>query len=139
MKSVNHMCIFIDLFSDLQQSFTVTGFLDLLEQFFLILYYFFENIVFFIRVNIFTYLSEEDLDIHVNWPNFLGDVAGFLSVLIHFIHKLLSWREWKSRLGPGNLLLNEPQEKHKEAIFFREIFDTSIALVVVSFFHSMII
>ncbi len=131
LKSINHMCTFVDLLSELNQVFTVTRLLDLLEQFFLILYYFFENIVFLIRVSVVTHITEDHLDDYVNWTNFFGDVAGILSVFIHFIHKISSWFTLKQRLGSGNLLTNEPTRR-EEALLVRDIFDTSLGLIIVS-------
>lgn len=132
LKSINHMCTFIDLITELNQMFTVTRLFDLLEQFFLILYYFFENIVFLIRVSVVTHITEDDLDTYVNWTNFYGDIAGILSIIIHFIHKIASWISLRQRWGSGNLLTNDPAMRKEAAVLWRDMFDSSLALIIVS-------
>lgn len=136
LKSVNHIGTFIEMIMDLQNCFTLPKFLDLLEQFFLIIYYFFENITFLIRVNAFTSITENYIEDYINWSGFGGDLACFLSVFVSYVQKLLNWKRLKDLLiSNRNLLANNSEKLEEENIVSdSEIFDTSISLVVVSYY-----
>ena len=61
---------------------SVTDKLDFIENLFLIVYYWTETQVCFARANSMFGLSEENLDLAVNWTWFGGDVIFFLSCLL---------------------------------------------------------
>jgi hypothetical protein len=162
LKSFNHVSTFIDMFTNLIYHYhedtnkvvIFTKFFDLAEQFFLILYFFLENLVFLIRVNMISHIiTESDIDTYVNWSGFGSDLSCFLSSSINLFHNITNWR----RLKDARLALNQhahedltvavadavPSVKHpnvvnrespseEEIALTRKIFDGSIDTVIVS-------
>ena len=89
LKSFNHIGSVVDLITDVQKfsSFSMIFIFDLVEQCFLIIYYFYENLVFLSRTKLID-CSEESLDKMTNFSWFAGDLACFGSALLRFIESL---------------------------------------------------
>jgi hypothetical protein len=162
LKSFNHISTFIDMFTNLIQHYyeetnqviIVTKFFDLAEQFFLILYFFLENLVFLIRVNMISHIiTESDIDSYTNWSGFGSDLSCFLSSAIHLFYNIINWRRLKdTRLAlnqniqedpdidstdvvqstKSSLLTSRDSPSEEEIALTRKIFDGSIDTVVVS-------
>lgn len=94
LKSINHidscMTMMMKLMDGTNQ-LTTTAILDVIEQIFLVLYYAYENIVFFTRVKLLTSVTEKDVDTFGNWSWFIGDFACFVAALLRFYDHFLRW------------------------------------------------
>jgi hypothetical protein len=136
LKSFNHIGTFIELLMDLQKSFTFTKFFELTEQFFLIIFFYFENIIFLIRINLVTTIKEADLENYINWSGLGGDIAGFLAAAVTWIYRLLDWRNLRNLLLANRHLLadRETRLEQEEIKAKMDFLDTTISLVVVSVF-----
>jgi hypothetical protein len=102
LKSISHVNSCIILAGELMQEFTWAKLLDLVEQVFLVIYYFTENIVYFIRVK-WLLRSEDDIDPYVNWSWFAGDMACFLSALVRFCYSCVQCNQSTAPNDPRTL------------------------------------
>lgn len=83
LKSINHVYEVIQLIEDydLVNDECYANLLDIIEQFFLIIYYAYENLVFIARTKLVSF-TEKSFDGWVDWAWFLEDFAGFLAALM---------------------------------------------------------
>eukprot|EP01035_Chromulina_nebulosa_P055734 gene55734-76390_t len=89
LKSFNHIAVIsktIAVYNFADDKNFVTGF-DLIEQFALVVYFWYENLVFLARHNLVSF-GEEVLDFPCNVSWFVGDAACFCSTTIRFYSKL---------------------------------------------------
>ena len=94
LKSLNHIdsCMTMMMkLMDGSNKVTTAAILDIIEQIFLILYYAYENIVFFTRVKLLTSITEKDVDTFGNWSWFIGDLACFVAAVLRFYDYFLRW------------------------------------------------
>lgn len=96
-KSLTHIGPVINLVEALLKQFSWVVLFDLLEQISLIAYYYYENLVFLVRVK-FLNLTEDELDAYVNWSWFLGDVWCFLAAILRLCTSLVEY----NRFNPGS-------------------------------------
>jgi len=85
LKSINHLSVITKLLSHykLADDTNFTTGLDLLEQFSLVLYFWYENLVFLARHNLVGF-SEDSVEIQCNVTWFIGDLACFCATGIRF-------------------------------------------------------
>lgn len=83
LKSINHVQALIHMIEHYEHSTDecYVDLVDILEQFFLILYYFYENLVFMARTKLVTY-TEDALDGWGNVTWFMEDLAGFVAAFL---------------------------------------------------------
>lgn len=83
LKSFNHVGTVITMIEtySLEADECYANLLDILEQLFLILYYFYENLVFVSRTQL-TWLKEDMIDDWGNWSWFMEDFVCFLAALM---------------------------------------------------------
>jgi hypothetical protein len=118
LKSISHINSCIVLAGELMGEFTWARLLDLIEQLFLVIYYFTENIVYCIRVKWLS-MSEDDIDPYVNWSWFIGDMACFLSAFVRFCHSCVLLNQPTAPTDPKTIA------KFKQ--FYMDILSLSIA------------
>lgn len=80
-KSVNHVHSILNMTKSIMAEFSWVLLLDLVEQVFLAIYYFTENLVFFIRVKVLN-MNEAELDPYVNFSWFVGDFVCFAAAIL---------------------------------------------------------
>lgn len=121
LKSISHINSCLVLAGEIMQEFTWAKLLDLVEQLFLVIYYFTENIVYFIRVK-WLATDEDDIDPYVNWSWFAGDLACFLSALVRFCYSVIQCNQ--------NTAPNDPRTIAK----FKQLYMDILSLSIVSSF-----
>jgi hypothetical protein len=120
LKSINHFTSLVTLTQSLMKEFSWGLLLDTIEQLFLALYYFTENIVFWIRVKSLK-MEEDDIDSYVNWTWFMGDFACFLAAILRLCTGLSKAHEKDSIFQNMKLSMTEKFSK-----FYSELMNLSI-------------
>lgn len=97
LKSVNHISVMTKLLSNYKMAGeSITFGLDVLEQFALVLYFWFENLVFLARHNLVGF-SEDSVDLQCNATWFIGDLACFCATGFRFLVTLKdSYQQYKA-------------------------------------------
>jgi hypothetical protein len=153
-KSMNHLYSIVDLLFSIKEydKVTVIQVLNILEQLFLLVYYFCENIVFCIRVNLLQ-LDESSLDTILNGAWFWSDLIALLAAMIDFIYRVNLWKLWCNNNGRSSdsnsnsdtdrtAGTNEKTPHQPSYVFSnpwewsKELVDSSINLIIVSSYYS---
>lgn len=97
LKSINHIGSMNTMIRSNDFLETIVGKLDFIEQFFLVLYYFFENQIFLSRCQLFNFKEDEvDLRCNVSW--FCGDLALFCSAGLKLFANIMKKAELTEQL-----------------------------------------
>ena len=130
LKSLNHVESVVNLSIKFYSDQSCVCALDILEQVFLIAYYWYENLVFFARHNLGFY-AELDLYPHTDVSWFLGDLACFLAAFLRLFSCYRDWRNCSTtcNIDDGNLSF-QSNLFHQLS---RELLDKILSFVIVSF------
>ena len=104
LKSVNHFSFLVDMVEsyDYAADIGFVNFLDVIEQAALVLYYWYENLVFFSRTKVVTY-SEDTVDWWGNSIWFLEDFVCFIAQLIRTFVRFRTLIDKKKSLGVSSI------------------------------------
>mmetsp|Transcript_71155 Transcript_71155/g.139738 ORF Transcript_71155/g.139738 Transcript_71155/m.139738 type:complete len:209 (-) Transcript_71155:477-1103(-) len=135
LKSFNHVGTVITLIEN--YSFVndecFVDLLDIVEQLFLILYYFYENLVFISRTKLVSF-TEDVLDKWGNWSWLMEDFLGFLAALMrsYICHRNLyrHVRNGETEPSPSNSVV--AVEKQQIEDLNNKCWDSRISLIIVS-------
>jgi hypothetical protein len=97
LKSINHIGSMNTMIRSNGFLGTIVGKLDFIEQFFLVLYYIYENQIFLSRCQLFNF-KEDEVDFRCNVSWFGGDLAFFCSTGLKLFENIMKKRELNEKL-----------------------------------------
>lgn len=150
-KSINHVSTAIELIETYSYAADegLADFIDILEQLAVIVYYWYENLVFFCRTKMVGF-TESDIDGWGNWSWFLEDFTGFLACIIRSVLTMRRIRDKQGSLTAltiaedgkdlksyeGNVYSMHRSVKNdlrrELALLRRKFWDNTLSLVIVS-------
>mmetsp|Transcript_29836 Transcript_29836/g.28532 ORF Transcript_29836/g.28532 Transcript_29836/m.28532 type:complete len:259 (-) Transcript_29836:1300-2076(-) len=98
LKSINHIGSMNTMIRSPNEFLgSIVGKLDFIEQFFLVLYYIFENQIFLSRCQLFN-IKEDEVDLKCNVSWFMGDLAFFCSTGLKLFENIMKKKELNAKL-----------------------------------------
>lgn len=127
LKSLNHVNEIVNMLADgVLTDSSISAKLLLMEQIFLAIYYWTENLVFFIRVKLLK-IDEEDVDGICNWSWFGGDMCCLIAAILNLQKQSTKLSEAVRRSDAG-----DNDDSHLR-VMKRQLFDHQLSVAIAIF------